>query len=188
MPKKADAATAERLKDLADAEVAAAKQRLTTRTVAAARFATAAARLRAARQAWEATQGEAATDKAAAVEQLLATGMNPAKSPSCSASTPKSCGRYEPRARPAPPENPTMQPPIPAPSPRPPSTTAIPRTKPPDRAARPTGTLAVCSCHVVGRPVTDDPVGGRSPGGRLPEQSPTIDEVLVGFGSASSRA
>jgi hypothetical protein len=79
MPKKADAVTAERLKELADAEVAAAKERLTKRTEAAARFASAEARLVAARTIWEATQGAAATDKAAAVEQLLDTGMKPAQ-------------------------------------------------------------------------------------------------------------
>lgn len=79
MPRKANTATAERLKELADAEVAAAKERLTTRTGAAALFADAEARLLTARAAWEATQGEAATDKAAAVEQLVESGMKPVK-------------------------------------------------------------------------------------------------------------
>ena len=79
MPKRADAATTERLKELADAEVAAAKERLSKRTEAAASFADAEARLLAGHAAWEAIQGEAATDKAAAVQQLVETGMKPAQ-------------------------------------------------------------------------------------------------------------
>ena len=71
-----DDATA-RLKVLADAEVAAAKERHKTRSTATARFAAAVAKLADAETAWSAAQGEANTAKAAAVGDLLDTGMKP---------------------------------------------------------------------------------------------------------------
>jgi len=56
----------------------------------------------------------AATDKAAAVEQLLETGMKPGQVAELLGIDAKDCGLYE---RPAPPETPMRQPRIPAPSP-----------------------------------------------------------------------
>ena len=71
-----DDATA-RLKALADAEVAAAKQRHKTRSTATARFAAAVAKLADAETAWTAAQGEATEAKATAVADLLDSGMKP---------------------------------------------------------------------------------------------------------------
>lgn len=71
-----DDATA-RLKALADAEVAAAKERHKTRSTATARFAAAVAKLADAETAWSAAQGEANDAKATAVGDLLDSGMKP---------------------------------------------------------------------------------------------------------------
>ncbi len=71
-----DDATA-RLKALADAEVAAAKERHKTRSTATARFAAAVAKLAHAETAWSAAQGEANEAKATAVADLVDSGMKP---------------------------------------------------------------------------------------------------------------
>ena len=71
-----DDATA-RLKALADAEVAAAKERHKTRSTAIARFAAAVAKLADAETAWSAAQGEANEAKGTAVADLLDSGMKP---------------------------------------------------------------------------------------------------------------
>lgn len=77
MARVVDDQATQRLKDLADAEVAAAKERHRSRSTATASFAAAEVKLTQAASAWEAAQGEAVTAKAAAVTALIDSGMKP---------------------------------------------------------------------------------------------------------------
>jgi hypothetical protein len=70
--------TADQLKKLAQAEMDAAKERLTRRTAAARNYASAAARLTDAAATWERIQGEATAAQANAVTELIDSGMKPA--------------------------------------------------------------------------------------------------------------
>lgn len=77
MARVVDDQATQRLKDLADAEVAAAKERHKTRTSAAGRFAAAEVKLAEAQTVWDAAQWEAVTAKAGAVADLVGSGMKP---------------------------------------------------------------------------------------------------------------
>jgi ERCC4-type nuclease len=77
MARTVDDTTADRLKELADAEMAEAKQRLAKRTAAAKSYATAAAKLVEATKTWERIQAETTTAKAKAINDLLDSEMKP---------------------------------------------------------------------------------------------------------------
>jgi hypothetical protein len=72
-----DDPTVRRLRELAAQEATATKQRLATRTTAARLFSGAVARLAESKATWERSQAEAQRAQAEALEDLLASGLEP---------------------------------------------------------------------------------------------------------------